>query len=59
LAIFEKVTGYGTAFPGSGTQLAKVLEGSPVVYRTEEVLLKANEAGLLDRFSKILGVTPE
>ncbi len=59
LALYEKMTGHGAAASGSGTQLSKALEGLPLVYRTEDVALKAGELNLVDRFAKILGVTPE
>ena len=54
LAVYEKVTGKGAASPGSGTMLAKALEGLTLVYRTEEVVLKAEEMGLDDKFAQIL-----
>ena len=57
LALYETITGYGAAFPESGTRMAKYLEGLDIVYRTEDVELKAIEMGLSDRFAKILGVT--
>ncbi len=58
LATFEKVTGYGAAAPGSGTQLAKSLQGLALVNRTEEVILKVVDLGLDKRFAGILGITP-
>ena len=54
----EKVTGRGAALPGAGTMTAKALSGLPLVYRTEEVVAKASELRLVDRFAQILGVTP-
>lgn len=58
LAAYERITGYGDATPGSGTELSKVLDGIPLVFRTEEVLLKAGELGLVQRFANILGIQP-
>ena len=52
-------TGYGAAAPGSGTMTAKALEGLPLVYRTEEMILKAAEMHFDKRFADILGITPE
>ena len=59
LLAFEKITGYGSASPGSGTHLAKALEGLSLVFRTEEVLLEADRLRLIDRFSPILGISPK
>ncbi len=59
MAIYEKITGYGAAYAGSGSRLAKTLEGLPLVYRTEDVVLRVIELGVIDRFAKTLGVTPE
>ncbi len=59
LTLYEKITGFGSAYPGSGTRLSKALEGLPLVYRTEEVVMKTAELRLVERFAKILGVTPE
>jgi len=42
-----------------GSWLDKVLEGKPLVYRTEEVLLRVIELDLAERFEKILGITPK
>ena len=57
LATIDKVTGKGVAFPGTGTRHAKALQGLDLVFRTEEIIVKAADLGLVDRFSKILGVT--
>ena len=57
LKLYEKVTGRGVAFPGAGTQQAKALEGLNLVYRTEETVVKVAELGLIDRFSKVAGLT--
>ena len=57
LATFEKVTGFGFLFPGS--QQTKALEGLPLVYRTEESVLKAAEMGLDKKFAALLGLMPE
>jgi iron(III) transport system substrate-binding protein len=57
--LFEKVTGYGAAYAGSGTMTAKTIEGLPLVYRTEDVITKAVELGLVEKYSQILGITPE
>ncbi len=59
LVVYDKVTYYGAASPGSGTRLAKALEGLPLVYRTEEGEIKAVDMGLEKRFSKILGTRPD
>lgn len=59
MVAFEKITGYGAAAPGSGTHLSKLLEGLPLVYRTEEVLLEADRLRLIDRFPPLLGITPK
>jgi iron(III) transport system substrate-binding protein len=59
MAVYEKITGYGPAFSGSGSRLSKALEGLSLVYKTEEVMLKAIDLSLIDRFANILGVTPE
>jgi len=59
LATLERVAGRSSASPGSGTRLSKALEGLPLVYRTEEVVMKVAELGLVDRFSKILGIVAE
>ncbi len=59
LAIFEEVTGKGAPSPGSGTLVAKAIDGLPLVYWTEEVRIKGSELNLEERFAKILGVTPE
>ncbi len=56
--IYEKITGYGAAFSGSGTMTAKAIEGLPLAYRSEDVVAKAAELGLVEKFSQILGVTP-
>ena len=55
-AIYEKITAYGPAFPGSGTVLSKLLEGSPFVVQTEDTVLKEIELGLHDRFRAVLGI---
>jgi iron(III) transport system substrate-binding protein len=57
--IYEKITGYGAAFPGAGTVVAKAIDGLPLVYRTEDVVAKATELHLVEKFSQILGVTPQ
>ncbi len=57
--LYEKVTGYGAAFPGSGTMTSKALEGLSLVYRSEEVVAKASEMKLVEKYAGILGVTPE
>ncbi len=57
--LYENITGYGAAAPGSGTRLSKALEGMTLVYRTEELALKLSELKLVDKFSSILEVTPE
>ena len=58
LVTFEAMIGKGAAFPGSGTRVAKALEGLPLVIRTEEGEKKAIEMGWDKKFSNILGVTP-
>ena len=59
MVAFEKITGYGAAAPGSGTHLSKLLEGLPLVYRTEEMLLEADRLRLTERFPPLLGITPK
>jgi ABC-type Fe3+ transport system substrate-binding protein len=59
LAVYEKTTFFGAAFPGAGTHLSKALEGLPLVYRTEEGEIKSVDMGLDKRFAKILGATPD
>ena len=55
----DKVTGSGAAYPGSGTQQSKALEGLNFVDRTEEVQLKIIDLSLEKKFANILGVKPE
>ena len=57
LELYEDATGRGAPFPGSGTRLSKVLEGHKLVYRTEETEQRMADLGLIDRFSKIMGMT--
>lgn len=59
LAACEGITGKGAAFHGAGTRQANALEGQTLIYKTEEMIVKAANLGLIDRFAKILGVTPE
>ena len=49
----------GSASPSSGTRMAKELEGLPVVYQTEEGIVKAIDMGLDKRFSKLLGLAQD
>ena len=56
LLIYDKITYYGAASPGSGTRISKALKGLNLVYRTEEIQLKVLELGLIERFSKALGI---
>ena len=58
LVAYEKIIGRGAAYPGSGTRVALALEGLPLVYRTEDVVFKAVEMGIEEKFTKILGITP-
>ena len=58
MAVWEKVTLKGAAYPGAGTQQSKALEGLNLIYETEEVDIKIAELGLVEKFAKILGVTP-
>ncbi len=58
LVTFESILGKGAAFPGSGTRVAKALEGLPLAIRTEEGVIKAGEMDLEKKFADILGVTP-
>ena len=53
----HQTTGIFRIFPGAGTRQANLLEGLNLVYRTEKAELKVNELNLLERFSKIAGVT--
>jgi iron(III) transport system substrate-binding protein len=57
--LYEKLTGYGAAAPGTGTVLSKALEGLPLVYRTEDVVMKTAELKLDSKLAGVLGVTPE
>ncbi len=57
--VFDEATGKGLVFPGSESRQAKAVEGLKIIYKTEDVVLKAGEMGLTERFAKILGVTPE
>lgn len=59
LLTIEKVTGKGSTFLGAETQQSKALKGLELIYKSEDMQIKAGELGLIDRFSKILGVTPE
>ena len=59
LSTIEKEMGKSAIFPGSGTQQAKILEGMDLIYQTEELVLKAAELGLIEKFAQILGVKPE
>ena len=57
LLLYEEKTRSGAAFPGTGTKTSKLVEGMPLVVRTEETLLKIQELGLDEKFAAILGVT--
>jgi ABC-type Fe3+ transport system substrate-binding protein len=59
ILLYDKITYYGVATPGSGTRLSKALEGLPLVYRTEEGIIKSIDMGLEKRFADILGARPE
>jgi iron(III) transport system substrate-binding protein len=59
LLIYDKITSQGVALHGSGTRLAKALDGLKIVYRTEEGTIKAATMGLREKYAKILGVTPD
>jgi len=52
--VHEDVSGYGFASPGSGSKLSEIVKGHTFVVRTEEVILKAVEMGLDDKFSKMI-----
>ncbi|MDP2645731.1 MAG: extracellular solute-binding protein [Desulfobacterales bacterium] len=56
LIAYDKITYYGAASPGSGTRISKALQGLNLVYRTEDIQMKVLELGLIERFSKILGI---
>ncbi len=56
LAVYEDVTGVGSVDPASGSKISKAVAGLPLAYETEEVLAKAINLRLEERFSKILGV---
>ena len=58
LVVWDKITLKGAAFPGAGTPTSQALKGLKLLYRTEETELKIAEAGLVDKFAQILGVTP-
>jgi len=59
LKAVEAITGKGLVFPGSESQQAKAVAGLNIIYKTEDVVLRAGELGLTERFANILGVTPE
>lgn len=59
LAVNERVTWKGAVFPGAGTRQAKLLEGFDLTFLNEDLVLKAAELGLIDKFANILGVTPK
>ena len=54
LRVHERVTGLGSAMPGSGSKLSEVVKGHTFAVRTEKVVAKAVEMGLDDKFSKII-----
>ena len=57
LVTYDKITAGGSAFPGMGTRQSKAVEGLKLSVKTEEVVLKAVELGLEDKYAKILGIT--
>ena len=57
LVAYDRITYYGAVFPGAGTRISNAVKGLNIIYRTEEVELQAMELGLVDKFSKILGIT--
>ncbi len=54
LLAYTTITQQGIA---AGSRQAKLLEGLSLVYRTEDVSLKAAELGVHERFLKALGIT--
>ncbi len=56
LKAYESVTQRGAIFKGAGTNQAKLVEGSTLMPRTEDMELKMTEMGLMDKFAAILGV---
>jgi len=54
MKVHEDVSGYGFASAGSGSKLSEIVKGHTFVVRTEEVILKAVELGLDDKFSKMI-----
>ncbi len=50
----EQFSGYGFADAGSGSKLSEILKGHTLVIRTEEVILKAVEMGLDNKFTEML-----
>ncbi len=54
LHVHEQITDRGFAAPGSGSKLSEIVKGHTFVVRTEEIILKAGELGLDDKFSKIV-----
>ena len=59
LAAYEKVTFFGVAFPGTGTQVSKLLQGLKLLQFDEEVELKAVKLGLYEKFATVLGIKPK
>jgi iron(III) transport system substrate-binding protein len=55
--IYEKINEAGIVYPGAKTEQAKLIEGLPMIFRTEEGNIKAVEMGLTEKFAKILGLT--
>jgi iron(III) transport system substrate-binding protein len=58
LVTSENVTAKGAVFPGAGTRQSKLVEGLDLIYLNEEILMRANELGLVEKFAQTLGVTP-
>ena len=56
LAIHDEITAGGSAFPGMGTRQSKAIEGLKISVKDEDVVLKAFELGLEEKYAKILGI---
>jgi ABC-type Fe3+ transport system substrate-binding protein len=50
----EQISGYGFANAGSGSRLSEQLKGLTLVVRTEEVMLRAIEMGLDNKFAELM-----
>jgi ABC-type Fe3+ transport system substrate-binding protein len=56
LKAYESTTQRGAIFKGAGTIQSKLLEGSTLMPRTEDMELEMSKLGIMDKFAAILGV---